>query len=474
MRKPIAAAALVALAAAAGAQPPAWPQFRGPDGAGVADGQRPPVTFGPNKNVKWKVKVPGGFSSPIVVADKLVLTAFENGKLYTIAYTRADGAEAWRAEAPAAKIEPYHKTEGSPAASTPATDGTRIVTYFGSCGLFCYDLAGREQWRHEMPAAATPADFGTGTSPVLADGVVVLVRDEKVAPKILALDAATGKVRWERKRESTSAFCTPVVCDAPGGKQVVAAGYKKMIGYDLKTGEEKWFVNGMPAATCATPVVANGKLYFAGWSPGEDMKLPPFDTLLKDAGEEAKGYVSRAGSEKTFIKGFFDNQDADHDGKLTRAEWDEAARFMAVSKNSAFALRLGGTGDVTKTHVEWKQTKGLPYVPSGILYRGQYVMVKDGGLVTAYDASTGRGVYVQERAAAAGSYYASPVAANGHIYFFSLADGACTVLEAGAEEPVEVARNPKLNERVAATPAIADDTLYVRTAGHLYAFAERR
>ena len=120
----------------------------------------------------------------------------------------------------------------------------------------------------------------------------------------------------------------------------------------------------------------------------------------------------------------------------------------------------------------WKQTKGLPYVPSAILYRGQYVMVKDGGIVTAYDAKTGDELY-QKRAVAAGSYYASPVAADGHIYFASLADGAVTVLAAGATKPEVVAENPPLGERLAATPAIADDTLYVRTAGHLYAFAER-
>src|SRR5271166_3074339 len=139
----------------------AWPQFRGPGGSGVAEGQKPPVEFGPDKNVKWKVPAPSGFSSPIVAGDKLIITAFEDGKLFTIAYNRADGKEAWRAHAPAKEIEPYHKTEASPAASTSATDGERIVSYFGSCGLFCYDLAGKELWRYEMPAANTVADFGT-------------------------------------------------------------------------------------------------------------------------------------------------------------------------------------------------------------------------------------------------------------------------------------------------------------------------
>src|SRR5262245_1488618 len=107
------------------AEPLAWPRFRGPNGSGVAEGQKPPVEFGPDKNVKWKVPVPAGISSPIVAGDNLVVTAFDDGKLYTIAYRRADGKEAWRAEAPAERIEAFHKTEGSPAASTPATDGER-------------------------------------------------------------------------------------------------------------------------------------------------------------------------------------------------------------------------------------------------------------------------------------------------------------------------------------------------------------
>src|SRR5437870_10486522 len=140
-------------------KPLAWPRFRGPNGSGVADDQKPPVELGPDKNVKWKVAVPSGLSSPIVAGDKLVITAFDGGKLYTVAYRRADGKEAWRAEAPAKQLEGYHKTFGSPAASTPATDGERVVAYFGSCGLFCYDLAGKELWRFAMPPAVT--SFGS-------------------------------------------------------------------------------------------------------------------------------------------------------------------------------------------------------------------------------------------------------------------------------------------------------------------------
>jgi outer membrane protein assembly factor BamB len=456
-------------------KPSGWPQFRGPDGAGVAEGQKPPVEFGPGKNVKWKVQVPSGMSSPIVAGDNLVLTAFDEGKLYTIAYRRADGKEMWRSQAPAKAIEAYHRTEGSPAASTPATDGKRIVCYFGSCGLFCYDLAGKQLWKLQMPTVSTKNDFGTGGSPILVDDIVVLQRDETQDPKIVAVDATTGKLLWEKKRQSPSSFCTPVVWSTPTGKQVVAGGYGRMIGYDLKTGEEKWYVVGMPAACCASPVVSNGTLFFAAWSPGDpedrDFKMPTFDDILKQAGQDKLGYMTKAGCDKTMLKGFFDNNDPNKDGKITREEWDAAMKFMSASKNSAFALKVGGSGDVTKTHMLWVQTKGLPYVPSALVSAGQLIMVKDGGLVTAYDAKSGKALYVQQRALAPSRYYASPVAANGYVYFTALDNGAVTVLKAGAARPVVAARNPKLKERVAATPAIADDTFYLRTAGHLYAFA---
>jgi outer membrane protein assembly factor BamB len=453
-----------------------WPQFRGPRGTGIADREQPPVEIGPDKNVKWKVDVPSGASSPIVVGDKLVLTAFDNGKLYTIAYSRTDGRELWRANAPAAQIEPFHKTEGSPAASTSATDGQRIVSYFGSCGLFCYDLAGHELWHYELPPAATIADFGTGVSPILVEGRVVLLRDELKDPKIMALDAATGELKWEKKRQSKSGFSTPALWDAPSGKQVVAAGYGQMIAYDLATGDEVWHVDGMPSACCASPTAADGNLFFAGWSPGDpnekDFKMPTFDELLtqNDADADHDGKLSREEAQKSAMKDFFDNLDGNHDGFISRDEWDALQKFNAATRNSAFALKPGGTGDVSESNVIWKKTTGLPYVPSAIVYRGQYIMVKDGGIVTAYDANTGDMLYTK-RAAAAGSYYSSPVAAAGHVYFASLADGAVTVLAAGAPQPEVVAQNPPLGERFCATPAIADNTLYVRTAGHLWAFA---
>jgi outer membrane protein assembly factor BamB len=454
------------------AEPLAWPQFRGPGGSGVADDQRPPIEIGPDKNVKWKVAAPGGWSSPVVAGDKLVITAFDGGKLYTIAYLRASGEEAWRKEAPARQIEKYLKNEGSPAASSPVTDGRRIIAYFGSCGLFCYDLSGNQLWHFELPTVATAGDLGSGVSPILADGVVIVVRDQASGSRILAVDATTGKQVWERKRESPASYSTPLAWDTPSGKQIVVAGHGRLIAYDLKTGAEVWTVNGMPSGCCPSPVAADGTLYFAGWSPGgpddPENQMPTFDAQLKNLDKDKDGALSKEEADQAF-GGFFDGQDANKDGKVTRDEYEVLLTFMRQGVNIAFALRSGGTGDITNSHVLWKNTRGLPYIASAILYRGQYVMVKDGGIVTAYDAQTGKEIYMQ-RAAAGGKYYASPVAANGHLYLVSLEDGTVTVVKAGLSRPEVVATSAKLGERVAATPAIADDTLYIRTEQHLYAF----
>lgn len=451
--------------------PLVWPQFRGPNGSGVAEDQKPPLEIGPEKNLKWKAPVPSGLSSLIVAGDKLVTTAFEGGKLYTIAYDRTDGREVWRTEAPATRLEAFHKTEGSPAASTPATDGKRIVSYFGSCGLFCYDLSGKELWKVEMSPAELLGEFGSGVSPIIAEDMVVLVRDQKKNSKIYCFDLATGVIRWEHIRQSPVSYCTPIVWKTSEGRQIVAAGHARIVGYDWRTGIEKWSAGNVPSGCCSSPVTAGNILFFAGGSPGESdhtEQMPSFDSMLKDLDKDQDGSLSRDEAEKAF-EGFFDNQDANKDGRITRDEWEAISKLYSEGKNSAFALRPGGSGDVTESHLLWKQTKGLPYVPSAIAYRGEYIMVKDGGIVTAYDQKTGERTY-QGRAAQSGTYYASPVAANGHIYLTSL-EGALTVLKVNAGKLLVVA-NAKLGERTAATPAIADDTLFIRTAQHIYAFAE--
>jgi outer membrane protein assembly factor BamB len=451
-----------------------WSQFRGPNGSGIADGQKPPIEFGPDKNVQWKVKAPPGMSSPIVAGDLLVITAFEDGKLYTVAYNRANGKEAWRKEAPAKQIEAYHKIESSPAASTPASDGKHIVSYFGSAGLFCYDLTGKELWRIEMPTAAMLGKFGTGVSPIVADGLVILVRDATKDPKIMAVDIETGKPKWEKKRLSQVSYGTPVIWDTPEGKQIVAPGHARLIAYDLKTGDEKWSVTGIPAGCCNSPIATKDAILFAGGVSGGDeaQKMPSYDDLLKIFDKNKDGVITKDEVEKSELKDFFDHQDLNGDGKLTRDEWDTLLKFMNEGKDGAFAIKPGGSGDITKSHVLWKKVKGVPHVTSAIAYHGKLIMIKDGGIATAYDSASGKQLF-QERVDGA-RFYASPIAANGHVYFASLEDGTVTVMRVDSEKVEIVATNPKLGERVAATPMIADNTLYIRTAGHLYAFGAKK
>jgi hypothetical protein len=445
-----------------------WPRFRGPAGSGVADGEKPPVEFGPEKNVLWKIAMPSGPSSPCVWGGRIFLTAFDGGKLWTLCIDRATGKELWRRDAKAEKIEAFLEGQGSPAASTPATDGERVVVYFGSCGLIAYDFEGKELWRHTLAVAQTNNDFGSGTSPILADGRVILVRDLKADSAVLAVDAVTGKEIWKTARPAmATGYSTPIIWEHDGVKELVAPGGLAMKSYDLSNGAERWIVRDLSAVNCGSPVADGGLLYFAGWSPaGTDMPMPTFDDMLK-ADANGDGKLSKEESDNTMLKGFFSANDTNHDGFITRGEWDGMISYLKKGTNRLVAVKPGGKGDITDSHVVWEKKKGLPYVPSALLYRGSIFLVKDGGLLSCFDAATGAAKFELQRLGLDGSFYASPVAANGHIYLVNLNGKAATIT---AGDKAEVVWRSDFGERVAATPAIADDTLYVRTETKLFAF----
>ncbi len=441
-----------------------WPQFRGPSGSGVADNEKPPVKFGPNENLAWKVAVPPGASSPIVVGDRIYLTAFENDKLLTICYSSSDGKELWRNAAPAKKIEAFHPTEGSPAASTPASDGKKVVVYFGSCGLICYDLDGKELWTFELPVAETNNEFGTGTSPVLAEGVVYLSRDLKKESALFAIDLATGSQKWKTERKPGTSFGTPIVWGTATQKTLVVAGSNSLTGYDMKSGSDLWTIGKLPSVNCTTPILAGDLLIYVAWSPGgPDMKMPTFEDILKMAGQEKLGYLTKEGWDKTPLKGFFDNNDLNKDGKITAEEWEMNMKVLKSGENRAVAVKPGSKGEVL-----WSYTKNLPYVPCPLVYSDRVYWLRDGPQMTCLEAKTGKPVYEGERFKAGPRYYSSPVAANGHIYVASL-DGTMAVIAAGEDAP-DVVYSVKLAEGVRATPAISHDTLYVRSDKFLYAF----
>ena len=189
------------------------------------------------------------------------------------------------------------------------------------------------------------------------------MRDELKGSRILALNAADGKLKWQKTRQSMVSYCTPVVWDTSEGKQVVVAGLGRMIGYDLKTGEEKWYVVGMPAGPCASPLVADGTLFYAGWSPGgpddKERQMPSFNALLKQSDADKDGALSKDEIEKSPLKDSFDNLDMNKDGKITRDEWDRLLKLIASGRSSAFALSSSGTGEISRLTTSLEENQGV-------------------------------------------------------------------------------------------------------------------
>src|SRR6267143_4061021 len=178
---------------------PNWPQFRGPDGSGVAAKAKPPVKIAPT-NFLWRAEVPWSPSSPCVWGDSIFLTTFADGQLETRCYARQKGDLLWSRPVKVEKLEAFHRTESSPAAATPTTDGQRVVSYFGSFGLVCYDFKGKELWQYPLSIAESGGGFGSGTSPISARNLVVLNRDQAQDSTLLAVDLRTGKKVWETLR----------------------------------------------------------------------------------------------------------------------------------------------------------------------------------------------------------------------------------------------------------------------------------
>jgi outer membrane protein assembly factor BamB len=464
--------ALLLIAASSASAESWWPQFRGPNCSGVSENARPPVEFAPGTNQLWKVNVPSAPSSPVVWRDRIFLTAFDAGKLEVHCYSRDDGSLLWKRAVPSEKIEEFNATEGSPAASSCATDGRRVVSYFGSYGLICHDFEGRELWRYPLPMAETAGGFGTGTSPTIAGRLVLVNRDMLRNCSLLAVDLKTGKRVWEASRPDVGQSYGSAIAWKNGGvNEVVMSGSMKMKAYDPKTGVERWSLAGMPSFTCTTPVIGEGMLFFAGWAPGKnDSPMPSFQEMAAAFDKNKDGAITADEVKGTPMETFFRAQDVNGDGKLTADDLETMKAMMSKGENLLVGIRPGGKGEVNESSITWKQTRGLPYVPSPLYYRGRVYLVKDGGMVSSFNAKTGEPDYQQERLNALGNYYASPVAADGKIIVASL-DGKVTVFAAGGETP-HILYQSDFKERIAATPALVKKQLYLRTATALYAFGK--
>jgi outer membrane protein assembly factor BamB len=489
------ALSLLAIASTLSATPPNWPQFRGPNGSGVAEDARPPVHFGAETNLLWKTALPPGHSSPCVWGDRIFLTAFdgEAKKLETLCLDRQTGKVLWRQAAPAEKIEKVNRIN-NPAASTPATDGQTVFVYFGSFGLIAYDFEGGVRWQKPLPAAKTRFSHGTGTSPILAGDRLILDVHLDKESYLLAVRRRDGETVWQiPKPRYNDGWSTPLAWSEADAELVGVMNAGRFTAHDLFTGQERWWVRRMPNQICATPVVGDGVIYLTGTGvfgerhelippPSFDEAVSRYDTnkdgrVSTDEIPESVLLVNRQGGQGEGNMGLRESllSGATNSKSYNREEWAEEMKGFQefagsdLMKSVQCAVQTGATGDVTESHLVWTEAKGVPEVPSPLLYRGRLYSVKNGGVLICRDAANGRTMF-EERLGAPGGYFASPVAADGRIYTAS--DRGVITIVAAADQ-LRVQAQADLKEAIMSTPAFVKDTLYVRSAGHLWAFSER-
>jgi outer membrane protein assembly factor BamB len=452
----------------------------------------------------WKTAVPPGNSSPIVMGQRLYLTGVEEERLTTVALDTGTGEILWRRQAPQVPLEPVHNVN-SAAASTPCADEHSVYVYFGSYGLLCYDVDGGVRWERPIP---TPKSlYGMSTSPILhGEHLILVLDDDENLPdsqfsrsRVVALDKATGRIRWETPRPyHRSAWSTPMIWRHAEGTDLVVLGNGRVCGYQPETGEEQWHVTGFAREPIAVPVAGDGHLYVSVSMQGGrgDVTLDPepfwvamlyFDRdgdgrlgrdeiteaftlpLRPELSPEHPGFGIPLPQDPVMRKerqlGLFDRRDKDRDGYWTKEEFI-ADMFAGHGRPYLRAIRPGGSGDVSETHVVWDLTRGIPEIPSPIFHDGRLYLVRDGGLLTCVRTDTGEVVY-RERLGAAGQYMASPVIANGHLYLVS-ASGVISVVKTG--DTFSIDHQTALELPVVATPAMDDRSLYVRAGPSVLAF----
>jgi len=397
-----------------GADADRWPGWRGRNGSGIAPRGNPAVSFSAGEGFRWKVAVPGeGNSSPVVWGDSVLLTTAlpdtDPPTLSILCFGRSDGRLLWQADVGRAR-GPTHKKNGY-ASATVATDGERIVAFFGTTGLFCHDFSGERLWHADLGDLSHT--WGTAASPVLYGDLVIQLCDSKRDSYIAAFDKRSGKEVWHTPRSSYACWATPILVEADvnGARRtelvVNGAGSRSpdgrlVIAYDPKDGHELWRVRGTTELVAPTPVASGGLVY-----------------------------------------------------------------SLSGRNGPILAIRPGGTGDVTESHVVWKQRRGGPYVPSGVAYRNRIYLVRDNREVACYNAGSGRQIWIERLR---GTFSASLLAADGRLY---ATNEQGTVYVFAAADSFDLLAQNEMDERCLATPAIAGGELFIRTEKHLYCVPER-
>jgi outer membrane protein assembly factor BamB len=452
-----------------------WPQFRGPNGSGVTAAATPlPTTFSTSENLAWSAKLGDGIGSPIIVAGKVYVTAMTaEQKLGVFAFDAATGKELWKREFDTGKL-PRITPPNSHASSTPASDGKRVFVHFSTLGLLALDAqTGELAWKYPLPLPAYLMDWGSGGSPIVHDGLVIFNQDDDLASALYAIDAETGKLRWKTDRSDMLAgYAVPVICQAAGRTELVIAGSGKLKGYDPASGKELWSCSTLLRTIMTSPVVRGDKIYVAVQSYGDETRTLKY-ALLEWLDTNQDGQLSRAEVPKEFWDRF-DQSDKDKSGNLNGGELDTAfqsASNQAAGGNTIQAVRGGGNGDVTETHVVFNLHNRSPSnLCSPLVVGEQVLVVKKGGLTSSFDAETGATHWELSRIRNIGDYYGSPVAGDGKIYVPG-ENGFIVVLEQGPK--LKILSKNDIGESCLATPAIADGRIFVRGRNTLFCFAEK-
>jgi outer membrane protein assembly factor BamB len=437
-----------------------WPRFRGPNGSGVSDSTGLPVEFSPAKNVAWKIAVPFARSSPVISGERIFLTASEGDKLLTLCYDRKTGRLLWRREIVRTRITSKLK-ENDPASPSPTVDRTAVYAFFADFGLVSYDFSGKERWR--LPLGPFDTFYGLGTSPAVSGDTLFLVCDTRDKAFLIAVDTNSGRARWrvERPEIHSEGYTSPAIF----GDQVVIVGPHHVDAYAVSNGERIWWLRGIASFPIPSPLVNQDELIVSTF--GDDGPAPSFDDLLKKLDKNGDGRISEEEAKPDPDFGpYFGGLDRNKDGFLDRAEWDNIQKD-SQGDYGLIAIHPQGRGDLTAKGYVWRETKQYSNTSTPVLYQGVLYLVKGGGVLASLDPQTGKTFKVERAKEALDEESASPVAADGKVYFLNQA-GKVIVLKAAPQW--EVLGVNDLGEECYATPAIADGRIYVRTKSTLYAF----
>jgi outer membrane protein assembly factor BamB len=435
-------AAIIALIGMSGAAySDDWPQWRGASGNGVSNEAGLPTRWSKD-DIAWKTPLRGlGVSSPIVWGDRVLVTSqlgqgelrpgnhptlaqgagssaekplgkgaatFAEKQVYFLieAFRRSDGRQIWEYRLRAeGQLAPVHQKHNL-ASPSPVTDGEMVYAWFGNGQLVALNMEGKLVWQRHLGREYSPfeIEWGHGSSPALYRDLLILECDHIPASYLIALDRKTGKEKWKVDRgKGVRSYSTPSVVRGPRGDELIVNASERIDAYDPTSGKLLWYTGEPNRFPIPVPSSENGVVY------------------------ASRGYRS--------------------------------GPFMAI--------RLGGTGDISRTHVQWLVPTGAPYVSSLVLYQGLIYMANDAGVASCFDAKTGEKVW---QARTEGIFSASPVAGDGKVYLMS-ETGETIVIKAGREFQV-LARN-ELDERIVASPAISGRQLFIRTDNYLFCIGKR-